>query len=88
MSPNQRRFFSGSNLDSAVMQAARHYGLAPDEVAYQKVEKKHGFMRARGAVVVEVDPESPRVTPGSQAESPAPVQPEGPSHQSCSTPTC
>lgn len=57
-----RKYFSGSTLEIALMQAARHHGLQPEEVAYRKIEKRHGFLRARKGVVIEVDPESPRLT--------------------------
>jgi spoIIIJ-associated protein len=55
-----RRFFSGSSLDQAVMMAARHHGIDPEELAYRQIEKRHGFLRTRRAVVIEVDPERPR----------------------------
>ncbi len=61
-----RRFFSGSTLDQAVMMAARHYGLDPKELAYRQIEKRHGFLRTRKAVMIAVDPE----TPGRQAGPP------------------
>lgn len=55
-----RRFFSGSSLDQAVMMAARHYGVDPEELAYRQIEKKHGFLRTRKAVMIAVDPDAPR----------------------------
>jgi spoIIIJ-associated protein len=55
-----RRFFSGNTLDQAVMKAARHYNLTPDELDYRPVEKKHGFLRVRRSVVIEVDPAAPK----------------------------
>ena len=57
----ERKYFSGSSLEIALMQAARHHGLQPEEVAYRKIEKRHGFLRSRKGVVIEVDPESPRL---------------------------
>ena len=58
-----RKYFSGNTLEIALMQAARHHGLQPEEVAYRKIEKRHGFLKARKGVVIEVDPESPGQTP-------------------------
>lgn len=55
-----RRFFSGNTLDQAIMKAARHYDLTPNELEYRPVEKKHGFLRVRRSVVIEVDPTAPR----------------------------
>lgn len=62
-----RKFFSGSSLDQAVMMAARHYELEPSELAYRQIEKKHGFLRTRKAVMIAVDPESPRKQPEAAA---------------------
>jgi hypothetical protein len=68
----KRRFFSGSSLDQAVMAAARHYEVEPGELAYRQIEKKHGFLRTRRAVMIAVEPEQPRRQPdetsGSEAE--------------------
>ena len=55
-----RRFFSGSTLDQAVMMAARHYEIDPEELAYRQIEKRHGFLRTRKAVMIAVDPDQPR----------------------------
>ena len=60
MSSKERRYFSGNTLDNALLQAARHHGLNPEEVAYRKIEKRHGFIKSRKGVVIEVDPDSPR----------------------------
>jgi spoIIIJ-associated protein len=62
MTNSGRRFFSGDTLEQAVMQAARHYQIDPDEVAYRKVEKRHGFLKTRRGVVIDVDPDQPRRT--------------------------
>lgn len=71
-----RKYFSGNTLEMALMQAARHHGLQPEEVAYHKVEKRHGFLRTRRGVVIEVDPESPRRVPRDSvmATSESPVE--------------
>ena len=63
----KRKFFSGSSLDQAVMMAARHYELEPSELAYRQIEKKHGFLRTRKAVMITVDPENPRKQPEAAA---------------------
>lgn len=68
-----RRFFSGRSLEQAVMAAARHFGLEPEELAYRRVEKRHGFLRARRSVVIDVDPDNPRRPAGqprAEAEPP------------------
>lgn len=66
-----RKYFSGNTLEIAVMQAARHHELQPEEVAYRKIEKRHGFLKARKSVVIEVDPDTPRI---SVAETVAPAE--------------
>ncbi len=66
MTNKGRRFFSGDTLEQAVMQAASHYQVDPDEVAYRKVEKRHGFLRVRRSVVIDVDPDNPRRDLGSE----------------------
>jgi len=55
-----RRFFSGNTVEQAVMKAARHYDLKVDELEYRPVEKKHGFLRVRRSIVIEVDPAAPK----------------------------
>lgn len=42
------------------MAAARHYDCDPDELLYERVEKRHGFLRAPRRVVIRVDPENHR----------------------------
>lgn len=64
-----RKYFSGNSLEIALMQAARHHGLQPEEVAYRRIEKRHGFLRSRKGVVIEVDPESPRLAVGERSVS-------------------
>jgi spoIIIJ-associated protein len=60
MTNSGRRFFSGDTLEQAVMQAARHHQIDPDDLAYRKVEKRHGFLKVRRGVVIDVDPDNPR----------------------------
>ena len=85
MSDQNRRFFSGNTVQQAVVAAASHYGIEPDEVAYQQIDKRHGFLKARHRVVIEVDPERPRRAPGEKtggsasAPRPAPPAPPPPS---------
>ncbi len=67
MSENERRFFSGVSLEQALMRAASHYGIDPDEVAYRPVEKRTGFIRKRRGVVIAVDPEQPRIVREQEA---------------------
>ncbi|MCP4200392.1 MAG: hypothetical protein GY769_00470 [bacterium] len=64
MSP-AKKFFSGNTLEQAVLQAARYFQLDPEEVAYEQVERRHGFLKVRRRVVIGVDPESPRQDPSS-----------------------
>ena len=72
--PNEpkRRFFSGDSLQQALVQAANHYNLDPSEIAYRSIEKKHGFIKVRRKVVIEVDPEAPRRDPSFAAPPLAP----------------
>lgn len=56
----ERKFFSGNNLQQAVMKASREFDIPPDDLAYEQVEKKHGFLKIRRNVVIEVDPANPR----------------------------
>jgi spoIIIJ-associated protein len=60
MAASRRRFFSGNTLEQALLSAASAFGLDPTEVAYKPVEKKHGFLRVRRRVVIEVDEAAPR----------------------------
>lgn len=69
-----RRFFSGNTLEQAVMAAARHYEIEPEQLAYRQIEKRHGFLRTRKAVVISVDPDLPRRGPGAAAAAGQPVE--------------
>jgi len=66
MSDQNRRFFSGNTVQQAVLAAASHYGIEPDEVAYQQIDKRHGFLKVPRRVVIEVDPDRPRRAPGEK----------------------
>ena len=73
-----RRFFSGNNLDQALMAAARHYGIEPAQLAYRQIEKRHGFLRTRKAVVISVDPDLPRRGPEVDGAAADPAVAEAP----------
>ncbi|MGE0641858.1 MAG: R3H domain-containing nucleic acid-binding protein [Thermoanaerobaculia bacterium] len=66
----ERRFFSGGSLAQALMAAARHHGIPPEEVAYRQIEKRHGFVKSARKAIIEVDPAAPRRT-GASASTPA-----------------
>jgi predicted RNA-binding protein Jag len=92
MNDATRRFFSGDSLQQAIIQAANYFNLDPDWVAYKSLEKRHGFLKTRRKVVIEVDPDNPkRDSPVSapatvRATPPAPPsaymlrEPAAPSH--------
>jgi predicted RNA-binding protein Jag len=62
---SKRRFFSGATVQQALVQAANHFHLQPEEVAFQPIEKRHGFTKVRRKVVIEVNPESPKRSAGA-----------------------
>jgi spoIIIJ-associated protein len=55
-----RRFFWGNTLRQALARAARQFQLAPEDLAWRPVEKRHGFVKHPRRVLVEVDPAAPR----------------------------
>jgi spoIIIJ-associated protein len=65
MNEPKRRFFSGDTLQQALIQAANHFNLAPEEIAYRSIEKRHGFLKTRRRVLIEVDPDAPRRDPAA-----------------------
>jgi spoIIIJ-associated protein len=69
MNEPKRRYFSGDTLQQALVQAANYFNLTPEEIAYKSLEKKHGFLKTRRKVVIEVNPDNPR------REAPVPVPP-------------
>jgi spoIIIJ-associated protein len=75
MSEPKRRFFSGDSLQQALVQAANHYKIDPEEIAYRSIEKKHGFIKVRRKVVIEVDPEAPRKERKERIAAPPPAVP-------------
>ncbi len=58
MSEDKRKFFSADSLERAVLQAASHFRIDPDRVAYQKVEKT-GMTRSGRKFLIEVDTTRP-----------------------------
>lgn len=82
MNEPKRRFFSGDSLQQALIQAANHFHLAPEEIAYNAIEKRHGFTKVRRKVVIEVNPDAPRkekgAAPARPAAPPAPMPPATP----------
>lgn len=77
MNDPKRRFFSGDSLQQALVQAANHYNLPPEEIAYRSLEKRHGFLKVRRKVVIEVNPDAPK-RERAMAPSPAPPPPAAP----------
>lgn len=59
-SDGRRRFFAGDSLQQALVQAANYFNLDPEYVEYKSLEKRHGFLKVRRKVVIEVDPDNPR----------------------------
>ena len=76
MSEPPREFFTGTSLEQAVLLAAQHYGVEPDDLAFERVERRYGFLRQRRNVVIKVDPKRPvrKVRVGD--EQPVIVEPE------------
>jgi spoIIIJ-associated protein len=60
MSSLNRKFFSGDTLQQALVQAANQFHLDPEEIAYRIVDKRHGFLKTRRKVMIEVDGSAPR----------------------------
>ena len=80
MNDAKRRYFSGDTLQQALVQAANYFNLDPSYVAYRSLEKRHGFLKTRRKVVIEVDPENPRrETPVSVPAATRTVPPPVPS---------
>lgn len=67
----KRRFFSGDSLQQALVQAANHFHIDPEEINYQALDKRHGFLKTRRKFTIEVDPEAPRRTSLSSRAQPA-----------------
>ncbi len=67
-----KKFFSGNSVEQAVLQAARHFRIEPEELAYRQVERKHGFLRARRRIVIAVDEAQPVLAAAQEAASSSP----------------
>ncbi|HEX4956270.1 MAG TPA: R3H domain-containing nucleic acid-binding protein [Thermoanaerobaculia bacterium] len=70
MSESNRRYFTGQTLEQALLAAARHHQIPPEELGYREVPKRHGFVRIPRRLVIEVDPANPR---GPRPARPAPA---------------
>ncbi len=57
----ERVYFSGRTLEQAIRSAARHHQLDPEELDFQQIEKRHGFVKQPRGVVIRVDPVQPRL---------------------------
>lgn len=66
-------FFSGETEARAVLAAANHFGVSPDQVVFDRVEKRHGFVKRR-RVVIRVDPEQVGTAPEEQVEMETPSE--------------
>ena len=87
MVDQKRKYFSGNTVEQAIMKAAAHYGVQPAELAYQVVEKKHGFLKVRRRIVIRVDPGAPAHETGTPSEpSPSPQLPVDPEAQPAAEP--
>jgi spoIIIJ-associated protein len=67
-----RRYFWGNTLRQALSRAARHHQVAPEELAWRPVEKRHGFVNKTRRFLIEVDPAAPRRS-GALASLPTPA---------------
>ena len=71
-------FFSGETESRAVLAAANHFGVSPDQVVFDRVEKRHGFVKRR-RVVIRVDPERVGSGADGQVEAEEQMETETPS---------
>lgn len=65
-------YFSGRNLQQALLSASRKLGLRPEEIAYSDRTKAHGTLKGTRAVI-EVDGSHPGRGPGLEAGVKPPV---------------
>jgi spoIIIJ-associated protein len=72
-----RRFFSGDSLAQALNQAAQHFKLMPSEIEYKVIEKRHGFLKVRRKVMIEVSESAPRKATAPQPREQPQEQPRG-----------
>lgn len=78
MNEPTRRFFSGETLQQALVAAGRYFGLEPEDVAFRQLDKRHGFLKVRRRVVIEVDPVAPRWSPDQLNQRSSEVAPATP----------
>jgi predicted RNA-binding protein Jag len=79
-------FFSGKNLQQAVLAAARHFDLEPDQLAYRDRTRTTGIVKSAKAVI-EVDPANARrVQERVALVSPPALQSEAPALLASSSP--
>jgi len=57
---SRRRFFGGDTVQQALVQAANAFHLDPEEIAFRVLDKRHGFLKVRKKVLIEVDADAPR----------------------------
>ena len=81
MSATNSMFFSGETEARAILAAANHFGVSPERIVFDRVEKRHGFVKHR-RVVIRVDPESvdrsvDEGSGGGVVVSDTPVEPVG-----------
>lgn len=77
MSTVERRFFSAENLERAVLEAAGHFGVEPERLRYEPVDKRSGFTKRR-RVVIRVDPARVTLEPGERVAQAASGEQPGP----------
>lgn len=73
-----RRFFSAPTLTRALLDAARHHGVDPEQLAYEVIEKKTGFVKSPRGVLIEVDPDQPTGAAGGATAVAPPTAPPDP----------
>jgi spoIIIJ-associated protein len=78
MSASQKKYFSGDTLKQALVQAANQFNLDPNEIAYRPIEKRHGFIKNRRKVLIEVDSAAPKRTGPAPAAPPKQAAPSAP----------
>lgn len=64
-----KKFFSGDSVRQALLQAARHFQVEPEQIAYSEVDRRHGFLRGRRRAVIEVDIDNPVQAKGADEET-------------------
>ena len=74
MNATNSMFFSGETESRAILTAANHFGVSPEQIVFDRVEKRHGFVKHR-RVVIRVDPASvDRSAEGGAVENESPAE--------------